>query len=297
MLSEIYKENLTYKAKSSELNDLIIKAKSGDEDAMLKLISTFYYKIERAIEYYENTLEITFNDVDKEDFIQESILAIINGVNSININNLKNIHLEIFLRIKGAICKCIAKLFKIKIKNIDRIDLDTDIIKSKLFENIDDYDIGYQINSDNYYVTEKIIEFIDKNLKQREQDIIYYKIFYNLTYKEIGQIFKLSEERVRVIYNSTLYRIKRKFNSNNYLVKLKNKYNLYCSKNPYIQILGKHKPEMPTNVTTKYIGYYFDLKHQKFIIYESTYKDCRSIASVYSESNAVDKMFEIASNA
>ena len=295
MLSEIYKENLTYKAKTSELNDLIIKAKSGDEDAMLKLISTFYYRIERAIEYYENTLEITFSDVDKEDFIQESILAIINGIYHIDINNLKNIHLEIFLRIKGAIYKYIAKLFEIK--NIDRIDLTADIIKSKLFENLDNYDISYQIKSDDYYVTEKVIEFIDKNLRQREQDIIYYKIFYNLTYKEIGQIFKLSSERVRKIYDAAINRIQRKFYSNNHYVKLENKYNLYCSSNPYIQILGKHKPELPTNVTTKYIGYYFDLKCQKFIIYESTYKDCRSITSVYSESNAVDKMFEIASNA
>lgn len=295
MLSEIYKENLTYKAKTSELNDLIIKAKSGDEDAMLKLISTFYYRIERAIEYYENTLEITFSDADKEDFIQESILAIINGIYHIDINNLKNIHLEIFLRIKGAIYTYIAKLFEIK--NIDRIDLTANIIKSKLFENLDDYDIGYQIKSDDYYVTEKIIEFIDKNLNQREQDIIYYKIFYNLTYKEIGKIFKISGERVRRIHDSAIYRIQRKFYSNNYYVKVENKYNLYCSRNPHIQILGKHKPEMPTNIATKYIGYYFNPFHQKFIIYESTYKECRSIASVYSESNAIDKMFEIVTNA
>ena len=296
MLSEIYKENLTYRAKSnSELQDLVIKAKSGDEDAMLKIISTVYHRIERSINYYENTLEITFSDADKEDFIQESILAIIYGVNSIDINNLKNINLEIFLRIKGAIYKYIAKLFEIK--NIDRIDLTSDIIKSKLFENLDDYDIGYQIKSDDYYVTEKVIEFIDNHLKPREQDIIYYKIFYNLTYKEIGQIFKISSERVRRIYDSAIYRIQRKFYSNNYYVKLENKYNLYCSRNPHIQILGKHRPEMPTNITTKYIGYYFNPFYQKFIIYESTYKDCRSIASVYSESNAIDKMFEIARNA
>ena len=186
----------------SDVSRMITTASNGDEDAKVFLINHYSPIIVNTIDTYENKYELTFSKEDREDLMQAGAIGVLKCLDGANFSR------NVFWFIRNEVIDELARLRGLKGRTTfdkgfltesgERIDTE-EIIRRTETDDIDKYDVSYEINYEEFFINQDIIEVMEKVLTKREQTLLKLRYFNDQTLDQVGKKLGITRERVRQI--------------------------------------------------------------------------------------------------
>jgi len=186
----------------SDVSRMITAASNGDEDAKVFLINHYSPIIVNTIDTYENKYELTFSKEDREDLMQAGAIGVLKCLDGANFSR------NVFWFIRNEVIDELARLRGLKGRTTfdkgfltesgERVDTE-EIIRRTETDDIDKYDVSYEINYEEFFINQDIIEVMEKVLTKREQTLLKLRYFNDQTLDQVGKKLGITRERVRQI--------------------------------------------------------------------------------------------------
>ena len=183
-----------------DVSRMITAASNGDEDAKIFLINHYSPIIVKTIDTYEQKYELTFSKEDREDLMQAGAIGILKCLDGDNFSR------NIFWFIRNEIIDELARLRGLKGRTTfdkgfltesgERVDTE-EIIRRTETDDVDKYDVPYEINYEEFFINQDIMDVMEEVLTKREQTLIELRYFKDQTLEQVGKRLGVTRERVR----------------------------------------------------------------------------------------------------
>lgn len=282
-----------------DVSRMIIAATNGDEDAKIFLINHYSPLIIKTIDTYEQRYELTFSKEDREDLMQAGAIGVLKCLNGSNFSK------NVFWFIRNEVVDELAKLRGLKgrmaldkgllTESGEQIDTE-ELIRRTETDDVDKYDVPYEINYEDFFINQDIMDVMEKVLTEREQTLIKLRYFNDQTLEQVGKKLGVTRERARQIEikaikklarhpklyslrvpiaSTTLFTYESKINTIKETCNSKLALHNENSKNKYEKIIYNEEPHEYMTEQYKdcmFLGYYYhDCRYEVFTIKNRRY--------------------------